>query len=501
MLDSTSQKIESSSDNDAHSSPDVVEFRPQEENNGLQRSPSMLQRMQSKLSFFNERLVGERKNLLLKFGVVYLVMAVAIMGIFSIYWGSAFNRESRFKNLRMLVVIEDENTVDGVAPAIGDTLRQILQTPDAEFLGDWLVQNTTEFNEMAMQNNNTIYEEIVRQVHRQNYWSSIYVKPNASVQLYEAIVTGDVSYNVSYNSIVSYYETGRDFLSMNLYVTPNVKAINTMLLAQQRYIVSSLLANASSDVLSNPGALAVVSTPLEFTYIDGRPFTDPVLVAPSQVGLIYMIIITFFAFNFFGEIHLGVAKFGLKPLHFALYRLLSTVGNFFVISFFYSLVTLCFQVNFTLAFGRAGFVVYWMTNFLTMWAVGAMNEVAGMLLIIYYPPLVGFWMLFWVIINISPTFAPLALSPQFYRYGYGMPIHASYEITKVIFFNTWKGEMGRNYGILMAWVVIATGLLMVVSKFFGKKMGQKAAAARAQIVKELEAQRAKDEEEEVAFDR
>lgn len=301
-------------------------------------------------------------------------------------------------------------------------------------------------------------------------------------------------------TLPSYYETGRDFLSMNQYVTPNVQRIQSMFLRHQQNITSTILGNSDlSQVFNNLNSLTVAATPMEWTFMDGRPFKDPVLLAPSQVGLIYMIIITFFSFNFFSDIHQSVAKMGIKIPHLVLYRILSAILSFFVISFFYSLVTLVFQVDFTRTFGHSGFIVYWMTNFLTMWAVGAMNEAMGMVFIMLYPPLLGFWMLFWVIVNISPTFAPLALSAKFFRYGYGMPIHASYEITKVIFFNTYKGALGRNYGILVAWCVIASVLLLVVFKKFGQVMGGRAAAQRAQIEKELNEKRARDEEGEIDF--
>lgn len=484
---------------------DVVDFRGHE-NLGeeatpqLSRTQTLIQKMTTRLSFFNEKLGGQRRTLLLKFLMVYAIMGFCILGIFSIYWGSMYKREYRSKNLRMLVVIEDDAVVNGIAPAIGNTVKAVLATSSAKSLGNWLIQNVTEFNQMAQSHGNNIYEEVQRQVHHQKYWASIYVPKNASAQLYDAIVTGDTSYNVSYNSVIAYYETGRDFLSMAQYVTPNVQKVKLMFLSHQQNLTSTLLSSANlSEVFSNPLALLVAATPLEWTLVDGREFKDPVLVAPSQVGLIYMIIITFFAFNFFSEIHQSVAKMGVKVMHLILYRLLSTVANFFVMSFFYSLVTLAFQVNFGRAFGHSGFLVYWMTNFLTMWAVGAMNEAMGMLLIMYYPPLIGFWMLFWVIINISPTFTPLALSPKFFRYGYAMPIHASYEITKVIFFDTYKGALGRNYGILVAWVVLASIFLLVVFKKFGKTMGQRAAAERARLEKEFNEKRARDEEERVDF--
>lgn len=80
--------------------------------------------------------------------------------------------------------------------------------------------------------------------------------------------------------------------------------------------------------------------------------------------------------------------------------------------------------------------------------------------------------------NISATFSPIALTPQFYRYSYAMPIHASYEITKVILFDTYKGALGRNYGLLVAWVVLATASLIALSIFFGKTIARRAAAEK-----------------------
>lgn len=456
-------------------------LRTNSRNHELQRTPSFLERVQSKYSFFNQNLKHERMRLLIKFLLIWLLMGVMVLGIFSIYWGSMYHRNYRLRNLRMLVVIEDDSTIDNVDPIIGNTLRQILETDQAKYYGQWHIYNSSEFNQIAAKHNNEdrIGDEIQRQVHHQEYWSSIYVKPNATYNLYHAIENGE-SYNVTNNTISSIYETGRDFLNMNTYVTPSIQKIEKMFLAQQNNITSSIARQISNDsIFSNTNSLNLITAPMTFLYEDSRPFRDPVLVAPSQVGLIYMIIVTFFSFNFFSDVHQKVSKFNLKNHHFLFYRVTSTIMSFFVLSFFYSLVSLVMQVDMQVAFGKSGFLVYWMTSFLTMWAVGAMNEIMGMLLILVYPPLLGFWMLFWVIINISPTFTPLALSPKFFRYGYALPIHNSYEITKVIFFNTYKGQLGRNYGILVAWVVIETIALVPTVILFGKTMGKRAAQAKA----------------------
>lgn len=447
------------------------------------RQQSLIERVQSKYSFFNERLQKNRLRLYLKVGFIYILMSFLILAIFSIYWGSFYHRNTRLKNLNMLVVIEDDKTIDGVEPFIGNTIKELVNSDMAKKYGKWHVFDQSEFQKQADKHDNNIEAEVLRQIHHQKYWSSIYVKPNATYNLYEAISNGDLSYNATNNTIVSHYETGRDFLSMNLYVTPSIRIIEQMWLAKQANVsvnmTKQLPSSSKSDILTNPDSISVLSTPLHFQYEDRIPYTDPVLTAPSQVGLIYMIIITFFQVNFFQDLNQEVATFGLKPRHYVAYRLFLSIFSFFVISLSFSLVTLAFQVDFTKAYGKSGFLVYWMISFITMWAVGLVNEIMALLCIILYPPLIGFWMLFWVIINIAPTFAPIVLSPQFFRYGYAMPILNSYEATKVVLFNTYKGNLGRNFGILAAWIVLATTALPFVLKFFAKVMGKRAAAAAA----------------------
>lgn len=473
-----------------------------EEKMGVQRTPSVLQRVQTGFSFFNDKLSNQRKSLALKTLLIYAVMGTFILAIFSIYWGSSYQRTSRFKNLRMLVVIEDDQTVNGTAPYIGNFMRQTLETPEAKFLGNWEIQNTTEFQELARSHGHDTYAEIQRQVHHQKYWASIYVKPNATINLKNAIINGDTSYNVSYNSVVSFYETGRDMSGMNQYVTPHLQAIGGMFLHQQANIMELLLAHVdTSTVFANINAIKVASLSLEITYVDARPANDPVLMAPLQVGLIYMIIVTFFGFNFFGDVHREVIKSGVKKWHLLTYRVVASIASFFVISLFFSLVSLAFQVDFTVAFGKSGFLVYWMTTFIAMCAVGCMNEMMAMLCILVHPPLLGFWLLFWVISNIAATFSPIALCAKFYRYTYAMPIHAAYEINKVIFFDTYKGAMGRNFAILVIWAVFATIGMAAVFIPFKNTMGKRAMLERKAIEEQILASKAKDEEGTIQFDK
>lgn len=467
---------------------EVMSFKPEVESEGraLQKSPSRLERIQTSLSFFNPHFKNERVVLVKQYMGIYLFMIACILGIFSIYWGSAYQRFSRLPNLKMLVVIEDE-AINGVEPYIGNTLRSIIESPTAQKLGGWDIVDLEEFNKSAQEYNNTVKEEITRQIHHQLYWTSIYVPKNASYTYKQYIEGNENSINAT-DLIYSIYETGRDFMNMNSYVTPQVQKIEKMWLSSQEGLTQ--LFNESESFTINQ--VRKLTEAVTFVYEDKIPYTDPVLSAPSQVGLIYIIIITFFTVNSFADINQRVSQMGLKFRSYILFRICSSYMSYFFLSLGYSLVTLAFQVDFTPAFGRSGFLVYWMCSYITMIAVGLMNEVAFMVLLMYFPPFVGFWLLFWVLINISSTFAPIALCPEFYRFGYAMPVHNSFELTKVIFFNTYKGQMGRNIGILFAWIVFDTIAFCLLLKPFGKKMKQKAIAK----AKDEQAQKAAKEKAE-----
>lgn len=449
----------------------------------ISRTSSVIERVHTKLNFFSSRLKDERRFLAIRFLSMYLIMGFFILGIFSIYWGAAYGRNGRLKNLKMLVIIEDDVEVEGINPVIGNTVRSLFDNGIVDYYGDWHIYNSTEFQPLAERHNNTVEEEMRMLLHHQKYWASIYVKANASYNLYNAIINGDTSYNTTNNTIMSAYETGRDIMGISSYVVPSLSFVEQMWLENQNEATLKLIQQAQNktQVFSNDNSISVLAAPIPFNFVDYIPWTEPVLVAPSQVGLIYMIIVTFFQVNIFLELHQKVARYNLKPLHYILYRYIGAVASYFFLSLFYSLVTLAMQVDFTVTFGKSGFLVYWMLSFLTMWAVGSANELIALLVIPIFPPLLGFWLLFWVLINVTPTFTPLALSPKFFRYSYGLPIHNSAEATKVIFFNTYKGELGRNYGIIVAWIVIITILYPFGLKFFGQSMAKKAKAQAAKV--------------------
>ena len=111
-------------------------------------------------------------------------------------------------------------------------------------------------------------------------------------------------------------------------------------------------------------------------------------------------------------------------------------------------------------------------------ALGGANENVLSLIILFIPEYLPLWLLSWIIMNISPTFNPMVLDNVFYRYGYMMPLHQALDIFKVVFLNVSKRHMGRNYGILVAWIVVNTCLFPLVMKIVGKTVQKRMEAKK-----------------------
>ncbi|OWB85108.1 hypothetical protein B5S33_g3766 [[Candida] boidinii] len=394
--------------------------------------------------------------------------------------------ENRYTNLKILVVGED--MVDGQYPLLSQALIQTGETSPLNRLLGWEYHNRSEILEWANRDGkSSVEEECIWQVHKQDYWGTIYL-PNGSEtnELQQIFANANTQIPIARNLVRGYYESGRDFVSMGSTVTPSLLRFDSAFAGIAGADVYPQLINnltdSQKDNLIQNGATILSDLPM-IALTDGRPVTDPVVLAPSQVGLIYIVILTFFQFMWFIHLHGEMGK-KLTTVSYIVYRIVVSQIAFLFLSLAYSCVSAAFQVTFSNTW-KGGFGVQWMFTFLTMSAVGGANENVALLAFPVLPPLMGFWLLFWVIINIAPTFSPIALCPKFFRYGYAMPIHNSYEATKVLLFDTYRGQLGRNIGILIAYIVINIAIAPLCIMFASYKFRQQAMAqAKARLENE-----------------
>ncbi|KAJ7737932.1 hypothetical protein B0H16DRAFT_1730099 [Mycena metata] len=98
---------------------------------------------------------------------------------------------------------------------------------------------------------------------------------------------------------------------------------------------------------------------------------------------------------------------------------------------FYTLLSRAFQLPFdrrpwmwtltrTDRFGSAGLVIFWMLNWIGMLACGLALESMITILTVRFVP---FFLIIWIISNVSVSIFPLAVLPRVFRYGYPFPFY------------------------------------------------------------------------------
>lgn len=227
------------------------------------------------------------------------------MGILSLYWGVLFDAEDRLRNFVVYVVDFDGQaapynsaSAGTGTPFVGETMvntaLQLVNGPSSS-LG-YTVLNPVEFG----------YDPIaVRQaVYDWKCWAAVVIYPNATALLRAAVREGNSSYSPS-GSVQYVYQTARQDTATYNYIRPQLDVL-TMQFGKEfgrqwsEQIMSdqslSRQAMASAPAAVNPGI-----TPLQ---IDLRPFQPPAATASVSIGLIYLIITSFFSFSFFLPIHM-----------------------------------------------------------------------------------------------------------------------------------------------------------------------------------------------------
>lgn len=97
------------------------------------------------------------------------------------------------------------------------------------------------------------------------------------------------------------------------------------------------------------------------------------------------------------------------------------------------LISVAFHVPLNRFYTRGGFVIFWMSNWLAQTALGYPMEIA---LTTLGPRFTAFFLVIWVILNVSSIFLDLADMASFYMYGYIMPAWNSTSIAKSVAFGT-----------------------------------------------------------------
>ncbi|KAF2149036.1 hypothetical protein K461DRAFT_56610 [Myriangium duriaei CBS 260.36] len=441
--------------------------------------------------FFHSSLNAVRLEVLTKWAITTAVLMAFILAVLSIYWGSLVRAEKNLNSLLIAVVDFDGLTApyntSGIAPVFGPAIMNMARSQVASgkpTLG-WIPSFASDFNYDPIQVRQAVYD--------QKYWGAIIINANATAEATNAVSTGNAMYDPTGAAQLVYIEA-RDQTVWDSFIYPTLSEflINAQAEVSAQWAKQVLTQATTNTTIRDNIARApsAVSPALGFALFNLRPFY-PYQITPSvTVGLIYLIIISFFSFSFYLPVYTKLIKpQGHPPLKFwqmVFVRYIGIQGAYLMLSLAYSLVSLAFQIDFSTPnpvqsdtevtltidgytnapkYGMATFVVFWTLNYVGMIALGLACENVAMLVGM---PWVGLWLIFWVITNVSTSFYAIEIEPHFFYWGYAWPLHNVVEGTRTLLFDL-HNRLGLNFGVLLAWAAVNTALFPISCRFMKYK--------------------------------
>ncbi|KAH9483287.1 putative endoplasmic reticulum membrane protein [Psilocybe cubensis] len=381
-----------------------------------------------------------RKEYLKSYLTGLLMVILTIFSVFAIYWGSLWKVPAH--SLRGWIVDFDGGRVgQGVTQTFLDINR-------SNHVIKWKVIPPSKFHKGVT--------DVAHALKDEQTWAAIVINAGASDALQATTDSPDPTYNGS-QAITVYVSEARNENAYRAFIRPVVQmTLETFKLEFAIQFASeiSTLPNIVDILSVSPQTLA---NPVSYTLVNLIPFNQAVASAVVFVGLIYLLILSFFIVNIaFHARHVS----GLE-----------TMLNF----------SLAFKLDLTRNYGQAGFLVFWMCNWFGMLSVGLALE---SLITLLTPRYIPFFMILWIIVDVSVCVFPIDVLPTIFHYGYAAPFYNVSKSIRSLAFGT-KDTLGFNFAILVIWIIISCLSLPTIQWFIRRKQIREREAATSHLTPEI----------------
>ncbi|KZV66913.1 hypothetical protein PENSPDRAFT_744631 [Peniophora sp. CONT] len=378
-----------------------------------------------------------RKTYIKIITIMSTLVLVFMMGALSIYWGALYVTPRQAHNLDVWIVDSD----GGV---IGQTITQAyLNATGPKTVLHYEVAQPP-FTDAASLEGYLVDERA---------WLIIKINEGASANLTAAAQSADASYNGT-TAVTMFGNEARQENAYRSTVKPQAQQVfqkaSGMFAARYATQLAAQGINVTALAVNAP---SVLTLPISFVEANVRPFDVPVATAVDFVGLIYLLVLSFVIsmIHWAARVEATHLEDHLSFGSLVATRILNPLIIYFFLSVFYALISYAFQTPFGRYYGSSGFVIYWMMCWMGMAALGLATE---SVITILTPRFIPFFLLLWIIANVSVAFFPIELLPGFYRYGYAMPFYNVSRTVRTIIFNT-RNQIGLNFGVQFAWIAVS----------------------------------------------
>jgi len=259
------------------------------------------------VGFFDPRLKHVRHEAFTKWTITTAVLMCFILGVLSIYWGALYHVEQNLSSLVVYVVDFDGQVAPyntgGHTPIVGPIITDLARTMVASATPNlgYGVLPPSDFENDPIQVRQAVFDE--------DAWAAIIINPNATAMLYSAIQNGNTSYD-PLGACQLVYIDSRDDTNWYDFISPLLNSFMTQAttMVGERW-TRMVMENATTDVTLVRNAARVpqaLSPAIGWSQYNLRPFYPYQVIPSVSIGLIYLIIISFFSFSFYLPIHFKV---------------------------------------------------------------------------------------------------------------------------------------------------------------------------------------------------
>lgn len=288
---------------------------------------------------------NERK-MYTKMAMLFMVLlSVIILGILSLYWGTDHSIQFNSNAATVAVIDLDQGEV---GPALVAYAKQFRAEMGIESLG-YVYPAISQYPDN---------DAVTHALKQEDFWFAFVVQSNATTLMNYAYTNGNTSYDPN-GGIQAYYEEGRNALAIDEFILPQALAI---LKAFTEQFAKQKQASLLTTNVGNAAALALqaaVPIPISYTLQNRVPYLPTTVEAATEIGTIYLIIVSFVSVLMFDKLNEGMMG-KLKTRTYFLWRVFLLPVVYFWLSLLYLALNCAWHIKFDHFFGGVGYFIYWM---------------------------------------------------------------------------------------------------------------------------------------------
>ncbi|KAK6442494.1 hypothetical protein LTR95_001261 [Oleoguttula sp. CCFEE 5521] len=285
--------------------------------------------------------------------------------------------------------------------------------------------------------------EVIGAVKDTSYWAAFVVMPNASDRIAQALQGGALTY--IWNEVR--YPPFSDEVFLQSFGN---------LVTRTRLAYNTLNGTTALELLNknDPAALQVLLNPIMATGINIMPTTQQTKLFYNTVSMVMPILQQFFFLLILNGLSNELHLYSKLPLHISgLVRVGLSVVFDLVASLCMSGYIWGFRESWEVT--RKQFALTWMVLWLLMHIHFLIIDACTAFLPL---PALPFFLLTWIIINITSSISPFEANPGFYRWGYALPTNEAYTVLTDIWSRGSVPQLYRALPVLFSWWVAGLSL-------------------------------------------